>query len=271
MRISNNSKSKVYWRAFKHTDNVYVVGLKDGLIDPGKTASWDNQSFPKIKVEIKTDGLFQKILVGAGRHFSIHDDLDFDGTSLTRAEVEFSAMTTRVVSRVDLQVIDLRRFDDQITRTLESRFERVFSAATGVEDVSSNETTWSIEGSVGGKLPKRLPGEKVTISAGWTNKITKSLTINNEKSVKEMWAQSWVDQVPLAPHKIHVIRVTWEVTIRSGGASYFGETGEVSIAGSASAKLTEMSSYDRVEDLPETAREALEGGPISLPSDQPLR
>lgn len=39
MRIKNLSRSKVYWRAFKHTDSINGVGLRDGLIDAGKTAS----------------------------------------------------------------------------------------------------------------------------------------------------------------------------------------------------------------------------------------
>ena len=64
MRIQNNYGEKVYWRAFKGDDTVYVVGLHQGEIDAGKSDSWRNDSFANIKVEVKTgDIVFSKAVL----------------------------------------------------------------------------------------------------------------------------------------------------------------------------------------------------------------
>ncbi|HLK67927.1 MAG TPA: hypothetical protein VKU19_31055 [Bryobacteraceae bacterium] len=77
MRITNQYKEKVFWRAFKGDDTAYVVGLKEGSIDPGKTDNWVDDSFPEIKLEAKTgQNLFAtKVLAPAGRRFKMTDDL----------------------------------------------------------------------------------------------------------------------------------------------------------------------------------------------------
>ncbi|MEM7670000.1 MAG: hypothetical protein AAF317_12805 [Pseudomonadota bacterium] len=259
MRIKNLSRSKVYWRAFKHTDSINGVWLRDGLIDAGKTASWNNQSFPKIKVEIKTHGLFQKILAEAGTHFDIGDDLIFDGKTLKRAAVDRGPMTEVTITRDDEQVIDLRRFDNQIDRIIESHISQVFSSSTGVEKLSANETTWAVGGEVGGKLAK-VPGATGKLSADWTNKITETVKTDERVDIQKFWSTKWTDKVPLAPGKIHVIRVTWVVTCLTGRFGYFGETGMASMMTSATPRMSEFSSYDKVEEVPEETRALLSVG-----------
>ena len=58
MRITNESNQKVFWRIFKADDTVYVIGLYESLLDSNKTGSWRDDSFPNIKVEVKSGHIF---------------------------------------------------------------------------------------------------------------------------------------------------------------------------------------------------------------------
>lgn len=77
MRITNQYPEKIYWRAFKGEDTSYVIGLREGNIDPSKTGTWVDDSFPEIKVEVKSGNppFSTKVLAPAGRRFPMTADL----------------------------------------------------------------------------------------------------------------------------------------------------------------------------------------------------
>src|SRR5579871_4077706 len=94
MKIKNEYGEKVYWRAFKGDDTSYVVGLSQGSVDSGGTATWRDDSFPEIKVEAKTGDIVfsKKVLASAGTKFKMTDDLVVTSSGdLTVAQVKFSA------------------------------------------------------------------------------------------------------------------------------------------------------------------------------------
>ncbi|MEM7237047.1 MAG: hypothetical protein AAF501_04400 [Pseudomonadota bacterium] len=165
-------------------------------------------------------------------------------------------MTEDTITRDDEQVIDLRRFDNRVDRTIESHVSQVFSSSTGVEKLSTNQTTWTVRGEVGGKLAK-IPGAIGKLSVDWTNKITETITTDERMDIQKFWSTKWTDKVPLAPGKIHVIRVRWVVTCLAGKFGCFGETGMASMMTSATPRMSEFSSYDKLEEVPEETRPLL--------------
>ena len=77
MRITNQYVEKIFWRTFKADDTVYMVGLREGSVDQGKTGTWVDESFPEIKVEIKAGNtpLAARMLVPPGKKYPMAADL----------------------------------------------------------------------------------------------------------------------------------------------------------------------------------------------------
>src|SRR5260221_11835354 len=67
----------IFWRIFAASDNVLAIGLRDGLLSPGQDVEIHGPA--DLKVEIKRDGLFGKILVPAAEIYSNNDRLLLNG------------------------------------------------------------------------------------------------------------------------------------------------------------------------------------------------
>jgi hypothetical protein len=75
MRIYSEYHCRVFWRMFVPGDTTYIVGWREGFLDPG---TWVNDiSFPegKFQLEIKETGIFSPVLVHPGDLWSNGDTL----------------------------------------------------------------------------------------------------------------------------------------------------------------------------------------------------
>jgi hypothetical protein len=254
MRIRNDYGQQIFWRAFRENDTIYGVGLKQGTIAKDKTGSWREDSFSKIKIEIKKKNMVGKFLTRAGTKFNMTDDMIVDaGGKLAVARLTLSDQDTATVRRHGLQFVDLRGFDEKVERQVTSSIESVFSTSSGFERLNGSETAWSVEGKVGGKIGKTKEAE---ISAGFQQRTIEQLTERHSETVSHVWKQSWQDTFPLTPGKIHAIDIAWIVGMRTGKATYFGEEAVYSAVVSAKAELTTASSYAAPEEMPEDVRAA---------------
>src|SRR5580698_279284 len=112
MRIRNEYDEKIYWRTFKPDETTYMVGLKQGSVERGRTDEWRDDSWRTIKVEAKLgDIVFStKVLVSAGRIFNMTDDLIL--TKEGRLEVAQVKLSLSGVfdhpTRTDIRFVDRR-------------------------------------------------------------------------------------------------------------------------------------------------------------------
>jgi hypothetical protein len=75
MRIYSEYHCRVFWRMFVPGDTTYIVGWREGFIDP---CTWVNDiNFPEgqFQLEIKEGGLFSRVLVHPGMRWSNTDEL----------------------------------------------------------------------------------------------------------------------------------------------------------------------------------------------------
>jgi len=256
MRIKNEYNETVYWRAFKKDDTAYLLGLKQGSVNPGKIDTWRDDSFPEIKVEAKTGDIvfYKKWLASAGQLFKMSDDLVITSNGeLTLAQVKLVISDQGSISekRSDIQFVDLRNFNTEVERTITSRVSQTFSNTESFERATGHEQTWSVGGKIGGTLGKKdEAGGNAEVSAGYTDKVTDALKTSSQTVVTSVWEQSWSDKLRLSPGKIHVLEVVWTLTLSRGTATYLGERASYTVVRSATPNLLRPSAFDSLEKLP---------------------
>lgn len=259
MRIRNNFKEKIYWRAFKGDDTAYVIGLNQGAIDPGHIGKWRDDSFSQIKVEIKTgDIVFSKqVLARAGRRFNMTDDLVVDNNGeLDVAIIKRSEGSLVSVQRTNLQFFDARNFNEATIREITFSIENAFSASEGFQQSHEHSQTWSVGGKVGGDIGKKNKGTGgAELSAQFQDRVVDALETTFKKQVTTVWKQSVSDTFTFQPGKIYAIEVTWRVMLQEGDVAYFGEKTSYSVVASAHGTLTTPSAFESVEAMPEHLRE----------------
>ena len=259
MRLRNNFNEKIYWRAFKGDDTAYMFGLHQGAVDPGGTHEWRDDSFPQIKVEIKTgDIVFSKqVLAWAGQKFSMTDDLVVDDKGkLDVAKVNRTEDSPVSVQRTDLQFFDARNFNEATIREITFSIENAFSASEGFQQSHEHSQTWSAGGKVGGEIGKNNKGTgSAEISVQFQDKVVDTLQTTFEKQVTTIWKHSVSDTFTFQPGKIYAIELTWRVMLQEGIVSYFGEETSYSVVASAHGTLTTPSAFKSVEAMPEYLQE----------------
>lgn len=261
MLIKNDYNEKVFWRAFKSSDTSYVFGLKQGSIDPGGTDSWIDDSFPKIKVEVKTgDIVFSKaVLAFAGPIFNMRDELNVDQAGkLVLATVNLTLdQGQKSEKRSHLQFVDLRNFNADVERTMTSRVSQAFSNKESFEHSSGHEQTWTVGGKVGGTIGKKDEASVSSeLSMGFSDKVTDALKASSETVVNSVWEQSWSDKLKFSPGKLYAIEVVWTITLDCGTATYLGQKTSYSVVRSAVPNLLKPSGYDSPEKLPAAYQES---------------
>jgi hypothetical protein len=254
MRIKNNHDDTIHWRAFGNNDKSYIIGLKQGVVKPGQTDSWRDDSYPKIKVEAKTGDIVfsSRVLAAPGAVFDMSDDLLVTGGGITVAAVRLlSDRGQRTEQRSDLQFIDLRGFNAQVERSLSSKFETAFANTESFDRSAQHEQTWTVGGKIGGMVGKKdTANAGAELSVQFQDKVVNSLKETSTETVTTVWSQTWNDKLVLAGGKLYVIEVVWTVTLDRGTATYFGEKTTFSVVRSATPSLLKPSQYDRPEDLP---------------------
>ncbi|MEO6902628.1 MAG: hypothetical protein ABI315_05685 [Bacteroidia bacterium] len=73
MKITSNYVKKIFWRIFKHDDTVCGLGINEGTIEPGHSATPDMKNYNLVKLEIKEGGLLGKILSPASSGYLFTD------------------------------------------------------------------------------------------------------------------------------------------------------------------------------------------------------
>lgn len=262
MHIKNNYSEKIYWRAFKGDDTVYTIGLAQGEIDKGKEGSWRDDSFPQIKVEIKTgDTVFsEKVLARAGQTFSITDDLTVDAKgTLSKAEVSMTGARMVSVKKSDYQFFDARHHDSATPRKIKFSIENAFSASEGFEQAHEHSQTWSVEGKVGGSISAKKGDVKgsgsAEVSVGFEDKVVDSLQNTYQQRVNSVWGQSVEDTITFQPGKLYAIEMVWAVDVQEGTVSYFGESTSFSVVSSVKGSLTTPTAFNSAEEMPDRLKE----------------
>ena len=262
MRLRNNYGGKIFWRAFKADDTAYVVGKHQGSIAPEGTDEWRDDSFSKIKVEVKTgDIVFSKqVLAWAGRLFDMADDLVVDGNGkLDTAKVSRAEGNPVVVQRTDVQFFDARKFNEATSREITFSIENAFSTSEGFQQSHEHSQTWSAGGKVGGEIGKKNKGSGgAEISVQFEDKVVDTLQTAYQDQVTTVWKQSVSDTFTFRPGKIYAIEVAWRVKLQEGVVSYFGEATAYSVVASAHGTLTTPSAFESVAEMPKSLREQFE-------------
>ncbi len=267
MKIKNKYSEKIYWRAFKGDDTVYTVGLAQGSADPGGEDSWRDDSFPSIKVEVKTGDIVfsKKVLARAGRTFNITDDLVVDKEGqLDVAKVELKQAALVSERRTDVQFFDARNFNETTTREITFSIENAFSASRGFQQGHEHSQTWTVGGNVGGELgikDKKSGGSAAVnaeVSVQFEDKVVESLQNSYSEQVSKVWKQSVSDKFTFQPGKIYAIEVTWDVEIQEGMVSYFDQQASYSVVSSAKGNLTTPSAYLSVAEMPDDLKKKFE-------------
>jgi hypothetical protein len=74
MQIKSSYPKKIFWRIFDRTDTAFVVGREEGTVDPRGTGTTKNtKSGDIVKLEVKEDGLFGRVLLPASKSFLYSD------------------------------------------------------------------------------------------------------------------------------------------------------------------------------------------------------
>jgi len=257
VQISNEHNQEVFWRIFKADDTAYVVGLYESTLQPNKTGSWRDDSFPDIKVEVKSNGIFGEVLARAGAKFKMTDDLIFTkDRGLQVAEPKlFTDRGHETVKRSDIEFIDLRSFDGTVERTVISRVSTTFSSTAMSEWSSSHEQTWTVGGKIGGHIgEKNKPGANAEISAQFQDKVVNALRNSYQSTVTSVWEKSVSDKLNFKAGKLYVLETVWSLTLDKGTATYLGDRTTYSVVRSADAELLKPSAYDSEQGLPEEYR-----------------
>ncbi len=255
MRIRNEYHDTVHWRAFKGDDTAYITGLYQGVVSPGNSQTWRDDSYDTIKVEVKLGDIVfsSKVLAHAGRKFKMTDDLIVSSTgALDVAQVKyFQLQQPQHINGSDIQFYDARGNDRDWTRTITSSAEMAFTDTRLTETMSSHEQTWTVGGKFGGVLGKEDSSHaSAEISAQFEDKVISSLRTSNEKTLSLTWEKSVSDTLTFSPGKLYAIETVWTLTLDRGTASYFGETTSFSVVRSAEPGIVRPLAFNGPEELP---------------------
>jgi hypothetical protein len=258
MRILNNFKEKIFWRAFKAGDTMYAFGLREGSIDPGHRDEWRDDSFPQIKLEVKTGSILlpKSVLAQAGRRFNMTDDLIVDGKGrLEVAKVSRKDGQPLTIQRTVVDFFDARAFNATTTRAMTFSVERALASSEGLQESHEHSRTWTVGAKAGGALGTKSTAKNgAEISAEFQDRVVEGLQKTFENQVTTVWKESVTDTFSFLPEKIYAIEITWRVVLDSGLVSYFGETTSYSALASAQGSLTTLSAFDSVEAMPDALR-----------------
>lgn len=259
MKITNNYRERIFWRVFKGDDTAYLVGLRQGSIEPGKTGGWTDDSFPDIKVEIKLGDIVfsSKVLAWAGPKFSMKDHLVVDAKgTLAVAQVTMTDGPPVTVQKADLQFFDARKFNETTTREITFSIENAFSASEGFQQSHEHSQTWNVGGKLGGEIGKKDEAKASReVSMQFEDKVLDALQKTYAEQITTVWKQSVSDTFTLKPGMIYAIEVIWRVVLQSGFIAYLGERTSYSVVSSAHGTLTTPSAFESVEAMPEKLRE----------------
>lgn len=259
MRIKNNYSETVHWRAFKGDDTVYTIGLSQGKIEPNTIITWRDDSFPQIKVEVKTGDIVfsDKVLARAGQMFNMVDDLvvNADGT-LTVATLEMMGQRNADPIKVTtISWIDARNFNSTQSREVVAKLSNAVSLSQGFEQSHEHSQTWSVDatvgGTIGGKSPEGIKASgNAEISAGFEDKVVDKLQNTYSKQVSSVWENSVKDSYTFEPGFIYGIEVSWIVAMEEGTISYFDERTSYTVVKSAKGSMTATHKFKSVAEMP---------------------
>ena len=253
MKIKNLSDQKIYWRAFKGDDTVYVVGLAQGDIDKGQTGSWRDDSFSEIKIEIKYgDIVFSSGWpVRAGRKFNMTDDLVFDGSNLDVAKITPEGPTNaRSVMLKDVQFVDTRGFNQKVTREITSALQNTLTTSQGLQLSHEHSQTWTAGGKIGGTLgQKNVKSASGEVSVQFQDAVKDYLGKTYSQQVSSVWSKTVKDTFTFDPGFLYAIEVIWSVTLEEGFISYFGEKSSYSVVKSADGNLTRPTKFGSENEM----------------------
>ncbi|MGI8771582.1 MAG: hypothetical protein ACR2JE_09095 [Acidobacteriaceae bacterium] len=231
------------------------MGLAQGVVDPGKSDGWREDSFQDIKVEAKLGDIIfsSKVLASAGRKFKMTDDLVVTSSgALDLAQVKFlDGEGQEQVRRSDLQFVDGRRFNGPVKRTITSSFSTAFTSKKGIESSSSHEQSWTAGGKFGGNLGKKdAGGASAELSLQFQDKVVNSLRSSHEATINTAWNQSISDVMEFKEGKFYSIEIAWLLTLDRGNAAYFGERSSFSVVQAAEMELLKLEAYNSPEEMP---------------------
>ncbi|RMG75986.1 MAG: hypothetical protein D6711_05325 [Chloroflexi bacterium] len=262
MRIQNNYSEKVYWRAFKGDDPNYVVGLNQGEIEPGATITWRDDSFPKIKVEIKTGDIVfsDKVLARAGQIFNMTDDLvvSEDG-NLDVAKLHMkNQQSAKPIKIKTLDWVDGRNFNATQTREVVSRISTALASSQSFQQAHEHSQTWTVGSSIGGTIGKKQGDAKAKVDAEvsveFQDKVVDKLQDTYSKQVTSVWENSVKNTYPFEPGYIYGIEVIWSVAMEEGTVSYFGEETTYRVVTSSNGSLTTVHKFTSPDEMPADLR-----------------
>jgi hypothetical protein len=255
MRIRNEYSENVHWRAFKPDDTVYLTGITQGVVEPGRVTTWREDSYGSFKVEAKLGDIVfsSKVLAPAGRIFKMTDDLvvSRDGT-LDLAQVKFVYREPEHIHGSHIQFFDARKNDAPWSRTVKSKAEAAFSETRVTETIASREQTWTVGGKLGGALGKQDGSHaNAELSAQFEDKVVTSLRTSHEKALTQTWEKEVSDTLTFSPGKLYVVETIWTFTFDRGTATYFGEATDFTVVRSAQPGILRPLAFDGPENFPE--------------------
>ncbi len=262
MRIKNEYPEKIYWRAFKPSDMVHLVGLHQGSIERGQIGEWREDTIDEIKVEVKTGDIVfsKKWLFHAGQIFQMTDDLVLNQAGhLSVAEVDLDWTEPEKTTFTDVTFIDMLSFNTVLERTVKFSLENSLFARQQMQQTREHEQTWTAGAKVGGTLKKKDVGSaSAEISAQFQDKVTKRLTKEYEEQVKSVWSKSVEDKFTFQPGKLYVVAVDWTIEMKKGLARHFGEEADFTALSSASASHIRLRALDSEEQMDPDLRKQYE-------------
>jgi hypothetical protein len=86
LRLTSAWPTPVFWRVFDETDRSYVVGLAEGVVQPGQTAAVALAQVERFQLELKSQSLAGELLIGAGAIWAKGVHLTLDAHRQLRAD-----------------------------------------------------------------------------------------------------------------------------------------------------------------------------------------
>lgn len=257
VKITNESDWSVYWRTFSKGDTAYVAGLRDGILGPLETKTFQPMD-TEVQIEFKWSNLFGSFLRRANKQELYRDDHGFTITADYKFVVHepppapVAPVPTLHPQRVEqsyygttFQFFDLLRAEQsEVEQQAEFSISEARTARQSSEESERNTVTWGVSVKLAASDPEGVSSGE--ISGSWQHEVETELRKRFEATASTVRSSRETTTFTALGGKLNVLQCHWSTDVAIGEARCGDEVYEYRAVQSVSPSI-ELATYSEAE------------------------
>lgn len=261
MILTNNFALPIFWRTFNAGDTVYIVGHRDGWIDPGAAVDYSHPH-GSFQIEIKSGAAGHPFLRRAGEVYQNDSELIIlpDG-QLKRIEETLEIEPDAGEKSENLGSVsnffDKLAFDGDTTDEITTTISNTTTTSSGSGMKATTSSAAEMASGIGGEVTAKIPIKTVELGVKFSGNVSQKVVHGTSDELTGSYgitfanSQTAVRKTPILVkgRKVTVIHWTWARTYRTGRTKVGSSTYEWEVTTGMEASYR-LEQYDSLAAMP---------------------